>query len=401
MACWLSGERFRLHPTTMTKNPPQPSRKASERRAECVSTAMASSPEHDLIKLAVDTHGGYYLVARQIDDATAQPPQKMTPVKFLEFAQKQKRLARRVVVTYEAGPFGFQLARELQAIGIECLVIAPQNWDERNKRTRTDRTDTSAMISRLDRYLAGNKKALAVVRTPTIQEEVTRDLSRHRDRFRKEKQRWISRGRSLLHRYGIARPSRWWEPLRSKEIQKQLSALHDESIALQLVGMLEECREAISLMEIRLKDLTGRLQSAWRDRKIKRPVAVGELSSEQLTREIMDWKRFTNRRQVASYTGLCSGREQSGTSDRTLSVNKCGNPRVRAILVECAWLLPRWQPNYIALAKYNWLFQKERPGTSAARKKAIVALARRLAVDLWRLFTGRSTPEKLGLKLAT
>lgn len=385
----------------MSKKLSQHSRQASDRRAELVSTQIAPPVQQEVIKLAVDTHGSYYVVGRMIDNATPQPPQKMTPGKFLEFAQKQKRLAKRVVVMYEAGPFGFHLARELAALGIECLVVAPQNWDERNKRVRTDRTDTREMLTRLDRYLAGNNKALAVVRIPTVEEEVTRDLSRHRDCFRKEKQRWISRGRSLLHRYGMTRPSRWWEPQRGKEIQKELTERYGESIALKLVGILDETREAISLMEIRVKDLTERLKSAWRQREQKRPVAVGELSCEQLSREIMDWNRFANRRQVASYTGLCAGREQSGTSDRQLSVNKCGNRRVRAILVECAWLLPRWQPNYQALAKYKWLFTKERPGTSSARKKAIVALARRLAVDLWRLFTGRSTAEKLGLKLAT
>jgi transposase len=398
----------------MMKNLHQLSRKASERRAECVSMKAieqaSSSIKHDLIKLAVDTHGSYYVVGRMIDNVSPQPGQKMSPLQFLKFAEKQKSLARRVVVVYEAGPFGYHLARQLQALAIECLVVAAQNWDERNKRTRTDRTDTAAMLSRLDRYLAGNKKALAVVRIPTVQEELTRDLtsassvepSRHRNQFRKEKQRWISRGRSLLHRYGINRPSKWWQDLRGKEIHQELTELHGESAALVIVGMLEEYREAITLLEIRLKDLTERLSKSWRDRKIDRPLAVGELSCEQLTREIVDWNRFSNRRQVASYTGLCPGREQSGSSDRELSVNKCGNPRVRAILVESAWLLPRWQPKYKPLIKYQWLFQKEKPaGTRSARKKAIVALARRLAVDLWRLFTGRTTAEKLGLKLAT
>lgn len=368
----------------------------------------ASDPvRHDLIKLAVDTHGSYYVVGRMTDNAPPQPAQRMTPQQFLTFAQRQKRLAKRVVVVYEAGPFGYHLARQLQTLGVECLVVAPQNWDERNKRTRTDRTDTAAMLSRLDRYLAGNRTALAVVRVPTLQEELTRDLTRERDQFRKDRQRWVSRGRSLLHRYGVNRPGKWHGEARLAECRAALTALHGEAAALRIVGMLQEYREAVTLLEIRLADLTGRLKAAWRDRKVARPRAVGELTCEQLTREVVDWNRFTNRRQVASYTGLCPGHEQSGcSSDRGLSVNKCGNPRVRATLVEAAWLLPRWQPAYKPLAKFKWLFEKRQgptaaAGTRAARKKAIVALARRLAVDLWRLFTGRTTAERLGLKLAT
>jgi transposase len=113
--------------------------------------------------------------------------------------------------------------------------------------------------------------------------------------------------------------------------------------------------------------------------------------------EIGDWRRFANRRQVASYTGLCPGVSGTGGKFTNLSVNKCGNRRLRSVLVELAWLLPRYQPGYLPLLQWKAVLS----GTQrSAKKKAIVALARRLAVDLWRIGVGQTTPQKLGLKLA-
>src|SRR5690606_5447476 len=77
-------------------------------------------------------------------------------------------------------------------------------------------------------------------------------------------------------------------------------------------------------------------------------------------------------------------------------VSKKGNPRVRAMLVEMVWRMMRWQPDYHGLRK--WMPVLADPGRgAAARKKAVAAIARQLAVDLWRLFTGRTTADKLGL----
>jgi transposase len=83
-----------------------------------------------------------------------------------------------------------------------------------------------------------------------------------------------------------------------------------------------------------------------------------------------------------------------------LSIDKHGNPRVRAVLVELAWLLPRYQPDYKPLARWKWVFDERSKASAAMKKKAVVALARHLAVDLWRIKTGRANPVDLGLKLA-
>ncbi len=108
------------------------------------------------------------------------------------------------------------------------------------------------------------------------------------------------------------------------------------------------------------------------------------------------WSRFNNRRQVSSYTGLCPSEHSSGKKRRQGHITKHGNPRVRAKLVECAWRLVRYQPDYPPIQKFRAALL-EKKTSPAARKKAIVAVTRRLAVDLWRLFTEQTTPEQIGL----
>ena len=115
------------------------------------------------IKLGIDVHADSYRVVRQIDDSTPQPAQKFTPDGFLSWAKKQLDQAEEVHSCYEAGPLGYSLHRALEAMGIRNIVIRPQNWDEFKRGVKTDQTDALALVQRLDRYVQGNRHALAVV----------------------------------------------------------------------------------------------------------------------------------------------------------------------------------------------------------------------------------------------
>ena len=115
-----------------------------------------------------------------------------------------------------------------------------------------------------------------------------------------------------------------------------------------------------------------------------------------IDREIANWERFRNRRQVASYTGLCPGEYSSGKSRYQSCITKHGNPRLRAALVELAWRLVRFQPEYKPVVKWRETLRKGALATGAQRKKAIVAVARQLAIDLWRVRIGRLSAEQLG-----
>src|ERR1700756_4163325 len=101
------------------------------------------------IKLGIDVHADSYRVVRQIDGATPQPAQKFTPEGFILWAKKQLELAEAVHSCYEAGPLGYGLHRQLEAMGIHNLVVCPQNWDELHKGVKTDKTDALALVQRL------------------------------------------------------------------------------------------------------------------------------------------------------------------------------------------------------------------------------------------------------------
>ena len=108
--------------------------------------------------------------------------------------------------------------------------------------------------------------------------------------------------------------------------------------------------------------------------------------------EVCDWGRFSNRKQMGSYTGCCPGEHSSGGKRRVGSIDRMGNGRVRTVLVEAVWRFLKWQPNWHAARK---LRQRLQAG-AAIKKKVVVALARQLAIDLWRWRTGRATLGDLG-----
>jgi len=162
------------------------------------------------IKLGIDVHADSYRVVRQVDHATPQPAQKFKPQDFLVWARKQLDQADEVHSCYEAGPLGYGLHRALTALGIQNVVIRPQNWDELGKGVKTDRTDALALVQRLDRYVQGNHHALAVVCVPTPEQELARSQSRQREQLLQHRLRLEAQGRSLLLFNGVRWRGRWW-----------------------------------------------------------------------------------------------------------------------------------------------------------------------------------------------
>lgn len=153
-------------------------------------------------------------------------------------------------------------------------------------------------------------------------------------------------------------------------------------------------RPLLEVLDAQIGALTAELEKA---APPALPRGLGKLTSVVVSREVCEWRRFKNRRQVSSYTGLCPGEYSSGSKRVPGSVTKHGNPRLRAALVELAWRMVRFKPQYPPVRKRLSILAKGAKATGAARKKAIVAVARQLAVDLWRLHTGQCSAEKLGL----
>jgi transposase len=354
--------------------------------------AIAAVPEPaprkvKTIKLGVDVHLGIYVVVRIIDGGTPQPAQRFTPADFLVWCAKQLTLAEQVFTCYEAGPFGYILHRRLKEMGITNYVIRPRDWDEYGKKVKTDKRDALAMALCLDRYVSGNREAFCVVRVPTEAEEQKRSVSRQRESLQQEKQRLAAQGRSHALYYGGHLQGEWWREAAWKKTSQKLPAI--------VVNLLEPLRRLLAVVEAELKVRTQELEAAAPEAL---PVGLGGLTSQILEREVADWNRFQNRRQVASYTGLCPREDTS--SDRRFqgAINKHGNRRLRPVLVEGAWRLTVFQPEYRPVKKWRAVLL-DKKSSSGRRKKIIIAIARIFAVDWWRIRTGRCTAEALGLKL--
>ncbi len=134
-------------------------------------------------KLGIDVHQHQYVVVLQPAGRPPQPPQRFGKAAFLLWAAKLAQGGGQVHAVYEACGFGFTLQRQLSALGIHCYVVAPQKLDERQQRVKTDGRDAKALCLRLDRYLEGNRDALAVVRIPSEEEEQRRALHRQREQL--------------------------------------------------------------------------------------------------------------------------------------------------------------------------------------------------------------------------
>jgi len=361
--------------------------KSNRNRTPTQATNEAPPPRLKTIKLGIDVHLERYVVVRILEGGTPQPPQRFEPVEFMLWVAKQLQLAEKVYTCYEAGPFGYSLHRRLEQMGAINAVVRPRDWDEYGKKVKTDKRDAQQLALALDRYVNGNREAFCVVRVPTPEQEQERSLSRQRESFQCERLRLAAQGRSHALYYGAHLQGEWWREAAWKNSVPQLPPI--------VVNLLEPLRRLIEALAVELKERTQEIEAA---APAELPLGLGKLTSEILEREVADWNRFKNRRQVASYTGLCPREDSSSTRRFQGSINKHGNRRLRPALIECLWRLCVYQPEYRAIKK--WRAELLHPKTSRPRrKKIIVALARNFAVDWWRVRTHRCKAQDLGLKL--
>jgi transposase len=341
-----------------------------------------------VIKLGLDIHAKQYVVVAQYDQLLPKAARRFWPGQFAPWVESLLRQGHTVHVVYEACGFGFNLYRQLIAARAHCYVIAPRKLDEECRRVKTDPRDATTLCQRLSRYLEGNTRELAVIRVPSLKEEQARHVSRQRTQLVCHRQKLEAQGRSLLISHTLPAPAHWWKEQTFSRLGRHLPAW--------IVTRLQAARPVLLSLQEQINALTSELEAS---APSILPRGVGKLTSVVLTREICDWHRFNNRRAISSYTGLCPGERTSGSKRVPGSVTKRGNPRVRAALVECAWRMVRFQPQYPPVKKRLAVLAKGAKATGAQRKKAIVAVARRLAVDLWRVHTGRLTAQQLGLNI--
>jgi transposase len=275
--------------------------------------------------------------------------------------------------------------------------------NRRARRAKTDRLDAEGMLRVLAGWLGGDRQVCSMVRVPTPDEEDAKRPHREREHLVQDRLRIENRIEALLFTQGIrGRPSlRSWErdvaalwtgdgralpPLLRTELDRLRRRL---VLVLELIRELETDR-AQALEEAKVADtMPGKITALQRIR------GIGENFAAVLSREVF-YRSFGNRRQLASYVGLTPMPFQSGGMDRDRSISRAGNPRARTTMVQLAWLWLRYQPDS-ALA--TWF--RERVGVLKGRTRriAIVAMARKLLIALWRYVETGVVPDGVALRV--
>jgi transposase len=297
----------------------------------------------------------------------------------------------RVVSCYEAGRDGFWLHRWLSSEGVDNKVIDPASVEvnRRKRRTKTDRLDAEKLLSSLMRYEGGEKNVWAVVRVPTVEDEDRRRLHRELQRLKEERTGHTNRIRSLLVLHGLEVVG----ALRGGRLRAGLDKFRcwdEKGLPPSVKAELNREANRLELVEEQILELTREQRQAMKDpateplRKVEalsRLRGIGTQSAWVFVHEAFGWRKFKNRRQLGAFAGLTGTPYASGNSERDQGISKAGNWRVRSMIVEIAWCWLRFQPR----SKLTLWFQNRfAGGGKRMRRKGIVAMARRLLIDLWR-----------------
>lgn len=307
-----------------------------------------------------------------------------------------------VLSCYEAGRDGFWLHRYLGTQGVTNLIVdsASIEVNRRKRRAKTDRLDVGKLLTMLMRYYHGEKKVWSIVQVPTPEEEDQRQLHRELMALTAERTRHINRIKGLLCSQGIVLPVQVDFLSRLDEVQ-----LWDGSkLPVELYSRLVREHERLKLSNQQIRQLEHDRTEAIRSsttpaveqvRQLLRLKALGMNSAWVYVMEFFFWRNFHNRREVGSLAGLTPTPYQSGQSAQEQGISKAGNRRIRAMAIEIAWAWLRYQPDS---QLSRWYRDRFAGGNSRVRRIGIVALARKLLIELWRYLETAVPPQGAVLK---
>ena len=375
-----------------------------------------SSTDNRILHMAMELSNGKWKLG--LSDGLSKPSLHTVEARdregvlaSIEKAKRRFQLADdvRVVSCYEAGRDGFWIDRWLQSEGIENLVVDSSSIEvsRRKRRAKTDGLDVRKLLVMLIRYVGGEQDTWAVLRVPTEEQEDGRRLHREIERLKDERTQHTNRIRSLLALQGIQVKgtigTRGWEeqlaamkcwdgselpPALKAEVVRESERL--EMVREQIKGLQREQCEAVKEPEDEATKKIAQLMLLY---------GIGMQSSWLFVHEMFGWREFKNGREVGSYAGLTGTPYDSGESEREQGISKAGNRRVRDMIVEIGWCWLRYQPE----SKLSIWYQLRYGGASKRmRRIGIVALSRKLLVQLWRYVELGEVPPgaALGMKKA-
>jgi transposase len=335
---------------------------------------------YPLKKLAVDEDALLRLLHRWRDEAV-----------------RAGRNIERITIAFEAGRDGFWLARWLRAQNIEAYVIHPTSVavSREHRRAKTDRLDTELLKRAFLGWLRGEPDHCSMAAIPTMEEEDAKRPHRERENLVAERTRIINRMKSCLARLGI----RTFKPTLQRAPDLLPTLRTPEGTPLPVNALAEMGRDLARLrfVEDQIKDIEAarleRLKQAPDEkshamvRLLVRVIGVGIETADMLVREVLS-RNLRDRRAVARYAGLTGAPDESGSKRREKGLARAGNARVRRGMIQLAWRFLMFQKGSALAQWYRARTVDARQGT---RKSLIVAMARKLLIELWRFVTTGQT----------
>ncbi len=334
-------------------------------------------------------------------------------------AEVERRCGRpvKIISIHEAGLDGFWVHRLLEANGVDSHVVdaASIAVDRRSRRVKTDRVDVEKLLRTLMGWARGERQVCSMVRPPSPAEEDARRLTRERGTLVTERVRHVNRIKGLLSTQGVFD----FEPMH-KDRRRRLEELRcwdgqavPPRLKMELIREVDRLELVIAqLREIETeRDAALQVASSPTEKTAQEPTPMPALIGTpggQLLRlrgigpEIASvlsleafYRDFANRREVAAYSGLTPSPWKSGGIEVEQGISKAGNARLRKTVIQLAWLWLRHQPGS---ALSRWFHERVGDRRGKIRRIAIVALARKLLVALWRYVTQGLLPEGAELK---
>jgi transposase len=266
----------------------------------------------------------------------------------------------------------------------------------RRRKRKTDRLDLEKLLRLLIRYWGGEKKVWSVVRVPSPEAEDARHVHRELMTLKRDRTRVTNRIRAALATQGVL----------DIELSAGFETWLEELRLWDGWGLGDHLRVRLR-REWELREwLTAQIQAVERDRaRLLRTSAdpameqvrqlmllkgIGINSAWLYVMEFFAWREFRNRREVGALAGLTPTPHQSGDLDQERGIDKAGNRQVRAMAIEIAWGWLRFQPES---RLSHWYEERFAHGSSRIRRIGIVALARKLLIELWRYLETGALPE--------
>jgi transposase len=372
--------------------------------------------EHDsTLVVVIEMSQASWLVAAIVPGVARRPLQKLKPdqeallrllTRWREEAAEAGKPVTRTALAFEAGRDGFWLARWLRARGVEAHVIHANSVAvaREHNRAKTDRLDTILLLRAFLGWLRGEPAHCRMAAIPSLADEDDKRPSREREHLVGERTRLVNRLKAVLVRLGI----RGFKPTLRKAAGRldalrtpdgepippnTLSEMRRDLERLRLV------REQIAAIEAARLERLARAPATGPDamvRLLARVHGLGIETADMLVREVLA-RDLRDRRAVARYAGLTGTPDESGRRRREKGLSKAGNARVRRGMIQLAWRFLLFQKDS-ALAQ--WYRSRTESARGGVRKVLIVALARKLLVELWRLVVAGQAPRGVLLRPA-